>query len=307
VFRIAVEATDAGSSGPGGRLPLIGREYFTLVVQPNTPPTIGSIPNQSVEAGRTATVNLIVSDKEGQAITNTISCDKGSFATISGTTLTLAPQAGDVGTATCTITATDQFGLNSSTSFAVTVTPQNLPPTIASIQDQTVRAGQTATVNITANDPNGNAGLRLSLTSAPAFVSLSDNGNGTGVIRITPALTETQGGRVTLQVTDPAGLTAQASFNVTVQKNVSIGAASFDTGGKQLFISGSGFGTSGARVTVNGTDVSSRIIGQSDTSITVKGGRKKLSLRSGPNQIIVTSGGVTSNTFVLNLLKGNED
>jgi hypothetical protein len=307
VFRIAVEATDAGSSGPGGRLPLIGREYFTVVVQPNTPPTIGSVPNQTVEAGKTATVNLIVSDKEGQTITNTIACDKGSFATISGTTLTLAPQAGDVGTATCTITVTDQFGLNSSTSFAVTVTPQNLPPTLAAIQDQTVKAGATATVNVSANDPNGNVGLRLSLTSAPAFVSLSDNGNGTGVIRITPALTDTQGGRVTIQVTDPAGLTAQASFNVTVQKTVTIGAASFDTGGKQLFISGSGFGTSGARVTVNGTDVSARIIGQSDNSITVKGGRKKLSLRSGPNQVVVTSGGVASNTFIVNLLKGNED
>jgi hypothetical protein len=307
VFRIVVEATDAGSSGPGGRLPLIAREYFTLVVQPNTPPTIGSVPNQTVEAGSTATVNLIVSDKEGQTITNTIACDKGSFASISGTTLSLSPQAGDVGTATCTITVTDQFGLNSSTSFAVTVTPQNLPPTLATIQDQTVKAGATATVNVSANDPNGNVGLRLSLTSAPAFVSLSDNGNGTGVIRITPALTETQGGRVTIQVTDPAGLTAQASFNVTVQKSVTIGAASFDTGGKQLFISGSGFGTSGATVTVNGTSVSARIIGQSDSSITVKGGRKKLSLRSGPNQIVVTSGGVTSNVFVLNLLKGNED
>jgi hypothetical protein len=302
VFRIAVQAADASASGPGGRLPLIGREFFTLVVRPNSPPTIGSVPNQTLEAGRTATVALSVTDPEGNTVTNTVRCDKGNFVTVNGATLSIAPQAGDVGTSTCTVTATDQFGLSGQTTFAITVLPQNLPPTLASIQDQTVRQGATVSVNISANDPNGNTGLRLSLTSAPAFVSLSDNGNGTGVLRISPALSDQQGGRVTLQVTDPGGLTATTSFNVTVQKAVSIGAASFDTGGKQLFISGTGFGSSGATVTVNGQNVTSRVIGQSDTSITVKGGRKKLGLRSGPNQIVVTAGGVTSNTFVLNLL-----
>lgn len=303
IFRIVVEATDASTSGPGGRLPLIGREYFTLVVKPNSPPTIGSIPNQTLEAGKSATVQLSVSDPEGNTITNTVKCDKGNFVTVNGTTLSIAPQAGDVGTSTCTVTATDQFGLASSTTFAVTVLPQNLPPTLGTIADQTVRQGQTVSVNVSANDPNGNAGLRLSLTSAPAFVSLSDNGNGTGVIRISPALTDAQGGRVTVQVTDPGGLTAMTSFNVTVQKAVTITAASFDTAGKQLFISGTGFGSSGATVTVNGTNVSARVIGQSDTSITVKGGKKKLNLKSGPNQIVVTAGGVTSAPFVLNLLK----
>jgi len=301
IFRIAVQATDKAASGPGGRLPLIGREYFTLVVKPNTPPTIGAIANVSLEAGKTTTVNLSVSDKEGNTVSNSVKCDKGSFVSVNGTTLTIAPQSSDVGATTCTVTATDQFGLSSSTTFAITVTAPNLPPTIASIADQTVKAGQSITVNVSASDPNKDA-LRLSLTSAPAFVSLSDNGNGTGVLRIAPALTDSQGGRVTVQVTDAGGLTASTSFNVTVQKAVVISAASFDTGGKQLFISGTGFGSTGAKVTVNGQDVSSRVSGQSDTSITVKGNKKKLNLKSGPNQIIVTSGGVASNTFVLNLL-----
>ncbi|KAF0249819.1 MAG: hypothetical protein FD167_773, partial [bacterium] len=134
-----------------------------------------------------------------------------------------------------------------------------------------------------------------------------DNGNGTGVIRIAPALTDATGGRVTVNVTDQGGLTASTSFNVTVQRTVMINNAPFDTAGKQLFISGVGFGTSGARVTINGQDVSSRISGQSDNSITVKGNRKKLNLKPGPNQIIVIAGGVTSNTFILNLLKGSDE
>jgi hypothetical protein len=135
---------------------------------------------------------------------------------------------------------------------------------------------------------------------------LADNGNGTGTLRISPALTDTQGGRVTVQVTDPGGLTAETSFNIVVQKAVTISAAAFDTRGKQLFISGTGFGSSGAKVTINGADVTSRVIGQSDTSITVKGNKKKLNLKSGPNQVIVTSGGIASNTFVLNLLSSEE-
>jgi FG-GAP-like repeat len=300
VARIAVQATDAGSPGAGGRLPLIGREYFTLIVRPNTPPTIGAIANQTVEAGRTSTVNLVVNDREGGAVTNTVACDRGNFVSVNGTTLSIAPQAGDVGTSTCTVTATDQAGLASSTSFAITVLGQNIAPSLATITDQTVRSGQTVTVPVMANDPNGNNGLRLALVSAPAFVSLADNGNGTGTIRISPAVQDTQGGRVTIQVTDTAGLTGMTSFNVTVQRSVNIATAGFNLGAKQLSISGSGFGTAGARVTVNGQDVSSRISSQSDTSIVLSGNRRRLNVRAGANQVVVTSGGITSNTFTFN-------
>jgi len=303
--RIVVQATDSANSGTGGRLPLIGRDYFTLIVRPKSAPTIAPIANVSLEAGKTQTVNLQVTEKDGGAVTVTRSCDKNSYVNVSGTTLSIAPTDGDVGTNTCTLTATGPTGLFSTTSFVITVRARNVAPTIANIGDQTVRQGQAITVNVTSNDTPGD-NLRLSLASAPAFVTLSDNGNGTGVIRIAPALTDAQGGRVTVTVTDQGGLSASTSFNVTVQKAVVINGAAFDTAGKQLFVNGSGFGTSGARITVNGQDVSSRVSGQSDNSITVKGNKKRLNLKAGPNQIVVTSGGVTSNTFVLNLLSAEE-
>jgi hypothetical protein len=306
-FRIAVEATDAPASlpggGPGARLPLTGRDYFTLVVLPNAPPTIGAIPNQTIEAAKTVTLQLSITDAPGQTVTASAACDRGNFVSVTGTTLTIAPQAGDVGTATCTVTATDNFGLSGRASFAVTVVAANRPPTIATIAAQTVRQLQVLNVPVTATDPDGNAALRLTLVSGPAFVTLADNGNGAGVIRIAPLITDTQGGRVTVQASDGV-LTATSSFDITVQRTVQINSVT--RAKPNLFISGLGFGQSGATVSINGQTVSSRIIGQSDSSITLKGSKKKLNLRSGPNQVTVTAGGVTSNTFVLNLL-ANED
>src|SRR5207244_855648 len=97
----------------------------------------------------------------------------------------------------------------------------NLPPTIAQLADQSVAPGSVVTVSVFASDPNGDA-VRLSLITAPAFVSLADNGNGTGTIRIAPAAADTVGGRVTVQAADRAGLTAQASFNVTIAATLTV-------------------------------------------------------------------------------------
>ncbi|MEW6735170.1 MAG: hypothetical protein AB1489_28015, partial [Acidobacteriota bacterium] len=124
-------------------------------------------------------------------------------------------------------------------------------------------------------------------------------GNGTGSLRIAPALSDTQGGRVTVRVTDPLGLSAETSFNVTVQKTVRITDVTFSK--PNLFISGIGFGTSGVVVRINDVDVSSRIVGSpSDNAITLKGSKKKLNIKSGPNTFVVISGGVSSAPFIRN-------
>ncbi|MEW6730569.1 MAG: Ig-like domain-containing protein [Acidobacteriota bacterium] len=70
-----------------------------------------------------------------------------------------------------------------------------------------------------------------------------------------------------------------------------------------LFITGNGFGTDRANVNVNvnGQDISNRIKIQTDTSITLKGNKKRLNLGKGANQVTVTVRGVVSNTFMLNL------
>ena len=48
--------------------------------------------------------------------------------------------------------------------------------------------------------------------------------------------------------------------------------------------------------------LSNRIDDLTNNSITVRGGKRKLNLFSGSNEIVVTANGVVSNTFVFNLL-----
>ncbi len=67
-----------------------------------------------------------------------------------------------------------------------------------------------------------------------------------------------------------------------------------------LTINGSGFGKSGAIVSVNGLNISSLISSQTDNQIMLKGNKKKFGLQKGANKVVVTVDGLVSNTFILN-------
>jgi sugar lactone lactonase YvrE len=67
-----------------------------------------------------------------------------------------------------------------------------------------------------------------------------------------------------------------------------------------LTISGVGFTVFGAKVVINNKDISKQILMQSDTQIILKGNKKKLNLKKGANQVIVTINGVVSNNFTFN-------
>lgn len=67
-----------------------------------------------------------------------------------------------------------------------------------------------------------------------------------------------------------------------------------------LTITGSSFGNSGAMVMVNGKNISSFINSQNDTSIVLKGNKKKLNIKKGSNTVSVTIGTAVSNTFTFN-------
>ena len=69
------------------------------------------------------------------------------------------------------------------TSVPVNVKISNDAPILTNPGGQSLHAGTPIEVSLTATDPNGDA-IRLSLLSAPPFVSLTDNGNGSGTLHL---------------------------------------------------------------------------------------------------------------------------
>ncbi|MEW6731972.1 MAG: Ig-like domain-containing protein [Acidobacteriota bacterium] len=282
---------DAGVSGPGG---------FELSVNPVT---------QNVSPGASTSFSIAVQGFGGFAelvslaatvtpanalVTNftPTAISPGSSATLTVS----VPQNTPASVFSITITGIVNQTVDTKT---VTVQVRDEPPRIALIPDQTVKIGQVSTVTVTANDPNGNNGLKLSLAARPEYVSLVDTGNGVGTIRIAPTVLA-QNGIVIVQATDAGGKFVQASFNIIVQPPDPpvIENALFTK--PELVIKGRGFGTTGATVNVNGINISSFITKQEDTMITLRGNKKKLGIKRGQNQVTVSIAGVVSNTVVFN-------
>jgi hypothetical protein len=93
-------------------------------------------------------------------------------------------------------------------------TSPNTAPTIDAISDRTVVTGETLTVPVSASDADGDS-LTLSKTSGPAFVTLTDNGDGTGSLEVAP--TSGDAGTYTVEVTaDDGSATSAESFQLTV-------------------------------------------------------------------------------------------
>lgn len=255
---------------------------FTVGIQP--------INNFSQPVNLTATVNPANGNFTSSFSQSTITPGNSSTLTIN--------VAANTPSSSATITVTGTVGQLVRTQTAViNIISTAGAPTIAKINDQTLAPGQMLVVPISATDPNTTSELKFSLTTAPSYVSLTDDGNGKGRLTISPSATETQGGRVTVRATNTNGLFGETSFNVTLSR-LSITSVVFAK--PKLTITGLGFGQSGATVLVNNQSVSSFISSQSDTIIVLKGNKKKLNIKKGANTVAVMVNGVTSNTVIFN-------
>ena len=132
---LTIRATGTGFSAititardPGG---LTAIQIATVVVSARNraPQPQGSIPAQSVTAGRSATVNLTsyFTDPDGDALTYTASSANPAVATASaaGATLTISGQS--PGSTTVTVTARDPGGLTATQSISVSVGTAAMP------------------------------------------------------------------------------------------------------------------------------------------------------------------------------------
>jgi len=108
----------------------------------------------------------------------------------------------------------------------------NTAPVIAPIANKTVMAGATLAVNVSATDPDGNA-IVLTASNFPSFANFVDNGNGAGVVTISP--NNGNVGTYTLMVTATdngvPSLSAVRAFTVVVESGAGVVLYRVNAGG----------------------------------------------------------------------------
>ena len=248
-FRLVAEfestATGAGASGyttVGGSAYASGGtirfDLVTITGSPatgNNPPTITSIANQTIRADQNINeLPFTVDDIEtpaGDLIASVASSNPlvipvenivfgGSGA---NRNVSLAPAFFATGTSTITVTVTDGGGKSASTSFLVTVLPDNTAPTIANTftNYHTIQGVALAPIAFTIGDLETSAdALDVAIASSNPSVIPVENivlggGGANRTLTITPVAGQVGNSVITVTV-DDLQLTTSRSFNVMV-------------------------------------------------------------------------------------------
>jgi len=207
---------------------------FVLTVAPvNDGPTISGIANRSIiQNTNTGAIAFTVTDVDtaltsltltGSSSNQTLVPDSNIVFGGSGgsRTVTVTPATNQSGAATIMVTVSDGQ-LTASTSFLLTVTSGNTPPTITTIADQTISEdGTTGALAFTIGDAQTSASS-LTLTRVSSNTTLVPTANitfgGSGANRtvtVKPAANRSGVVSVTITVSD-GSLSTAMSFNVTV-------------------------------------------------------------------------------------------
>ncbi len=194
-----------------------------ILVTPQIAPVLNPISDITMDEGVTLNLGILATDANDDNIALSAN-NLPAFTNLSdngnGTgTLSFAPDFEAANSyAELEIIATDDHSpaLSDTVSFDLTVNNTNRAPTVNAIDNQFMDEGTILILPIFANDPDGNS-ILLGANNLPSFGNLSDNGNGTGSLTLTP--TGADGGvypDVTITVTDDGGLSGNAVFTLTV-------------------------------------------------------------------------------------------
>ncbi len=205
---------------------LTATQAFTITVSNvNDPPSFTSTPVTSALEDAPYTYNVTASDPDlayGDGITITaptlpawltFTQTGNGTATLSGT-----PTTADIGQHSVSLRVTDSNGLAATQAFTIIVAYINDPPFFTSTPVTAATQDALYTYAITADDPDlpyGDA-LTISAPTGPAWLTVTDNGDGTATLSGTPANADVGQHSVSLRVTDRSGVTATQTFTVTV-------------------------------------------------------------------------------------------
>lgn len=97
----------------------------------------------------------------------------------------------------------------------------NLPPVLENIANQTITAGETQTVIVSATDPNAD-GMALSATNLPSYATFTDNGDGTGTLTLSPDAGDVSTTSIVVTVVDDGNpvLSDSQTVSLTVEDEI---------------------------------------------------------------------------------------
>ncbi len=203
---------------------LTDQQQFTVSVVTAGPPTFTSAPETSGTVGTEYRYDIVTTDPDGEAVTITASVlpawltltDNGDgTATLVGT-----PSDADVGDHQVVIDATDASGGTAQQAYTITIgaapAPENSAPSFSSSPVASATQGSAYSYAIQATDPDAGDTLAISAPTLPAWLTLTDNGDGTASLSGTPGEGDVGSHDVVLRVSDAAGAVAEQAFTITV-------------------------------------------------------------------------------------------
>ena len=204
---VTVTATD-----PGG---LAATRTFEVTVPNRAPEAVGTIADVEVAVNASEVVDLSdhFSDPDGDALTYAVTSSSPSKVEVSVSGSTLTVKGLSKGDATVTATARDSEGLTARQTFEVFTVPNRAPEAGDPIPDIEVFVGGEESFDASGHfsDPDGDALAYAVATSAVGVARVSVSG---GVVSVEAAGKGTA--TVTVTATDPEGLSAESTFEVTV-------------------------------------------------------------------------------------------
>ena len=196
---------------PGG---MSAQLTFTVTVPNQAPVAVDAVPAQSIFVGDTASVDVSAyfNDPDGDALSYSVANSDATVvsASVAGSVVSLT--AISQGISTVTVTASDPDGLSAEQDIVVTV-PNRAPTALDTIPTQTLLTGETLELDMESyfTDPDGDA---LSFAAASANTGVASAETAGSTVTITGVSPGTA--RVTVTATDPAGISIQQAFAVTV-------------------------------------------------------------------------------------------
>ncbi len=131
---------------------------WTLAATANSAPVMGSITAKTLNEDSTLNMAVSATDADGDSLTYSITSATAELgASISGTTLTIAPQANYNGSGSITVQVSDGV-LSDSSNFNVTVNPVNDAPVFTSADNFNIANDDVLTITLTASDIDTAAG-----------------------------------------------------------------------------------------------------------------------------------------------------